>query len=132
MNPTKDKPSHRVLIVDDDRDTREVLRDLLSLRGFDVRTASNGFAAFRQVQLGDEAPCLLLLDLKMPVMDGWSLLDQLPQLPKLKSTKVVLMSGQRIARRIEGSHMLSKPFRLEHLASFVRAIEASCPVCAAI
>lgn len=117
------------MIIDDDEATRDVLRDLLSVRGFDVRTASNGYVALRELQLAAKAPCLILVDLKMPVMDGWGFLDEAHELPKLSSSRIVLMSGQRFAQKIEGIHMLSKPFRLDHLASFLHAVETACAVC---
>lgn len=99
------------------------------VRGFDVRTAWNGHVALRELQLGQGAPCLILVDLKMPVLDGWGFLDELHELPRLSLTRVVLMSGQRFAQRIEGTHLLSKPFRLDHLASFLHAVETACAVC---
>lgn len=120
---------HRCLIIDDDEETRDILRELLAVKGFDVRTAANGFAAFRQLQLEDQAPCLILVDLRMPVMDGWSFIDQLRTLPRCERSRVVLMSAHRVSQRIEGENMLSKPFRLDQLAGFVEAIRGGCRIC---
>lgn len=63
------------MIVDDDEDVRESLRDLLEHVGFEVVLAAHGREALEL--LGRLEPCLLLVDLVMPVMDGWELLREL-------------------------------------------------------
>jgi CheY-like chemotaxis protein len=63
-----------VLVIDDDRDMRELERTALSHNGYAVVTASNGREGLRQLERGH--PCLVLLDLMMPVMDGLAFLDE--------------------------------------------------------
>ena len=59
-----------ILVVEDEVDSREALRDLLELEGYQVRTATNGREALdAMADLGDQL-CIVLLDLFMPVMDG--------------------------------------------------------------
>lgn len=72
---TDEEPCARcVLIVDDDEDIREILRGFLEGQGFQVVLAAHGGEAL--AILDSVAPCLLLLDLVMPEMDGWEFLRQ--------------------------------------------------------
>ena len=64
-----------VLVVDDDRDIRESLAEILRDEGYRVETASNGVEALSAVQRSP--PCLMLLDLMMPVMTGWQVIQRL-------------------------------------------------------
>jgi CheY-like chemotaxis protein len=59
-----------ILVVEDDEGAREALSDILREEGFDVRLAANGREALEQLEEGMR-PCVILLDLVMPVMDGW-------------------------------------------------------------
>jgi CheY-like chemotaxis protein len=83
-----------VLIVEDDRDFRETLVDLLQAEGYRTAEAANGREALARLrQIGP--PCLILLDLMMPVMNGWDFRDQLRQDPALASTPVAILTGVR-------------------------------------
>lgn len=62
--------SHSVLIVDDDADIRETLSDFLQDEGYDVAAVGDGAQALAFLRSGVALPCLILLDLMMPVMDG--------------------------------------------------------------
>lgn len=64
-----------VLVVEDDDDLREILADALRVEGYRVETASNGAEALAAIERSP--PCLMLLDLMMPVMNGWQVVDQL-------------------------------------------------------
>jgi len=64
----------RILVVEDDADVRETLRDVLEMEGFQVDMAVNGRDALQALEATD-APCLILLDLMMPVMNGWEFLE---------------------------------------------------------
>lgn len=65
-----------ILIIEDERDARESLRQLLQLEGFHATTAENGKVGLEMIQ-NDQQPCLILLDLMMPVMNGWQFLEAL-------------------------------------------------------
>lgn len=65
--------SSRVLVVDDDEDTRSVLSDALEAAGYQVETASDGFEALALLARAMATPSLMLIDLHMPNMDGWTL-----------------------------------------------------------
>jgi two-component system KDP operon response regulator KdpE len=64
----------RILVVDDQPDVRDLLKTVLSMRGFDVATAEGGPEALELLQL-DAMPDLILLDVQMPQMDGWDTLS---------------------------------------------------------
>jgi CheY-like chemotaxis protein len=65
-----------ILIIEDEPDLRETLKDLLEISGFKVMTASNGKEGLDHIRNAGN-PCLILLDLMMPVMNGWQFLEAL-------------------------------------------------------
>ena len=65
-------PSRRVLIVEDDDDVRDAIAELLADHAYSPVAAANGQDALDRLQKPDERPCVILLDLMMPVMDGWT------------------------------------------------------------
>ncbi|HEX5475180.1 MAG TPA: response regulator [Vicinamibacterales bacterium] len=118
----------RVMIVEDDRDTREMLGRFLELEGFTVQTASNGRQALDTLKTGPRA-CVILLDLMMPVMDGWQFRAAQTQDPGLSSIPVVVVTaaGQRDhVPPIDADAWLSKPVDLERL---VRTLDPFCRRC---
>ena len=68
-----------ILVVDDDRAIREVVADILESADYRVRTASNGAEALDQIRV--ESPAAVLLDLMMPIMDGWEFLERCRRRP---------------------------------------------------
>ena len=74
---------HPVLVVEDDADIREAVQLILEDEGFDVVTACNGAEAEAELAHMEE-PCLVLLDLMMPVMNGWELLAHLKRDGRLR------------------------------------------------
>jgi CheY-like chemotaxis protein len=82
----------RVLIVEDDPDLRESLQALLERRGYDTETAEHGVEALEKID-PDAPPALILLDLMMPVMDGWQLRQRLLDDPRTAEVPVILLSG---------------------------------------
>jgi CheY-like chemotaxis protein len=82
-----------VLVVDDDDDLRETMELLLSTRGHAVVTAANGAEALQSLQGGPTHPCLILLDLMMPVMDGFEMLRRMGADPALSAVPVIVLTG---------------------------------------
>src|SRR2546428_350964 len=76
--------SHQVLVVDDDLAVRESMRSVLEGEGYAVTAAENGLEALQHLRNGLR-PEVILLDLLMPVMDGWQFLRELRQDPELAS-----------------------------------------------
>ena len=81
----------RVLVVEDEGLIASIAAELLADEGYDVRTAGDGGSALELVL--DWMPCLILLDILMPVMDGRAFLHRLWQLEERDQTPVVLVSG---------------------------------------
>jgi CheY-like chemotaxis protein len=108
-----------VLIVDDDYDLRETMRDVLEEEGYLVETASNGQDALDILREG-ASPEVVVLDLMMPVMDGWHFLDELERDSALADIPVVVMSAsQDGAQRLVDKIFLSKPLDYHTLVATV-------------
>lgn len=116
-----------ILLVDDDADTRMTLRDFLMGEGFVVHTARDGQHALHVLDKIDP-PDLILLDYKMPVMDGKQFLSVLRRTPKVQSIPVVLLSAA--TREWSGAHLevvdvLTKPVDLDVLLNTVSRLSAA-------
>ena len=104
-----------VLIVEDEEDSRETLKDLLELRGFRVETAADGQEALERIdRLGSDCICVMLLDLFMPGVDGWKVYETLQQTGKLDVSRVLITTSAP-HRAPQGSSVMSKPIDLPKL-----------------
>jgi CheY-like chemotaxis protein len=110
-----------VLIVEDDADLREMMAQLLSLEGFRTETVANGRDALEYLQQG-RAPELILLDLMMPVMDGWEFRRRQREDPRLAKVPVVVLSALDASRAadVDGAAFLKKPLDFDRLLELVR------------
>ena len=84
--------SHRILLVDDDPLVREAIETLLRVEGYRVATAAQGQQALDRLRGGFE-PCVIVLDLMMPVKDGWQFRAEQVQDPHLARIPVIVCSG---------------------------------------
>ncbi len=113
----------RVLIIEDDKAVSESMAELLSFEGYDTKVANNGKEGLEILKKGF-APCIILLDLMMPVMDGWTFHSQLKKEPAFLQIPVLVMSGvvdvynhlglDGIVGRVQ------KPINFEALMSLIR------------
>jgi len=107
-----------VLVVEDDRDIRDALRESLVMMGYRVDVASNGEEALRFLA-EHEKPAVILLDLMMPVMDGWQFRVQQQLDPRICDIPVVLITADGNAKHKAdnmGAHdRIKKPFEFEEL-----------------
>jgi CheY-like chemotaxis protein len=110
-----------VLIVEDDEDLREMMAQLLTLEGFDAATVSNGREALEYLHTSS-TPNVILLDLMMPVMDGWEFRRQLEADPTLAPVPVIVLSAldQARAAKIHAAAFLKKPLDFDRLLDLVR------------
>jgi CheY-like chemotaxis protein len=109
-----------VLIVDDDRDIRESLKELLADSGYQVATAENGRAALTQLRAGLR-PGVILLDLMMPVMDGMAFRSEQLSDPDLCTVPVVLITaaGRPATDALRSVTVLHKPLRMRQVLTAV-------------
>jgi CheY-like chemotaxis protein len=88
--------AHPVLVVEDDEDVREAVATILADEGYAVVTACHGREALDVLANGAK-PCLVLLDLMMPVMDGWEVLEAMQQHAAMANIPVIVLSASRDA-----------------------------------
>jgi CheY-like chemotaxis protein len=109
-----------VMIVDDDDAIREALEDVLSDEGYDVVGVSDGQQALDYL-LADlhpaKRPSAILVDLWMPVMDGWKFLDALLEDPRFSRIPLVVLTAARDqrARDLRVAEVLTKPVQLQQV-----------------
>ncbi len=109
-----------VLVVEDHPAIRALLEAALSMEGYAVRTAAHGKAALEQ--LAAFRPCVILLDLVMPVLDGWGFLDAYRGLPGGDARIITMAAGlgnPRQAGDLSVHDHVQKPFDLERLSELV-------------
>jgi CheY-like chemotaxis protein len=116
----------RILIVDDKATSRELLRTVLERQGFTVAEAADGEEALRQARA--EIPDLILLDLQMPVRNGYEVLIELRQDPRFASLPIIAltasaMQGDRERALAAGfTAYLPKPVSLAHLREEIQRL----------
>jgi CheY-like chemotaxis protein len=128
-----------IVVIDDDDDIREAVQEVLQAEGYTTLGAANGQEAIQMLRDTDERPCLILLDLMMPVMDGWEFLKEIDEEPKLHDVPVAIMSAHPSIRKafedrrrkgrstellLHGSTLmlLPKPLNLLKLLSVAREV----------
>jgi two-component system chemotaxis response regulator CheY len=113
-----------ILIVDDDPDILEALSEILEAEGYGVRRARNGSEALQRLD-EDAAPHLILLDLMMPVMDGWEFARRMREREATRAVPIIVLSADRSvsvkAGELGARAHLAKPFDLADLLEAVRA-----------
>jgi CheY-like chemotaxis protein len=117
-----DRPSASVLVVDDDQSIRQLIEDALTDEGYTVRTVAGGSEAIESVR--QDRPDLILLDVNMPRVDGWQVLEELraaagPQTPVVVMTAGFEVQDRALATGAQG--FLGKPFEIDDLLSAVEA-----------
>ena len=111
-----------ILVVEDNQDLRDAVCAVLEDEGYPVRGAANGRQALEALAKGP-VPCLMLLDLMMPVMDGWQVLEALPveAAPAARFPIIVLSAARdRDARHPQVRRSLAKPVRIDVLLEAVQ------------
>ena len=118
--------SKKILLVEDTEDNRQILRDLLSMAGYDTIEARDG--AEGVAKAGEHKPDLILMDIQMPVMDGYEATRRIKADPALKSIPVVAvtsyaLSGDEAKARAAGcDDYIAKPYSPRQMLAKVREI----------
>jgi CheY-like chemotaxis protein len=110
-----------ILVVDDDPAIRDVVADILEISDYPVQTAVNGAEALEKIR--QDQPAAVLLDLMMPVMDGWEFLRACRNESPCSHVPIVVMSAAReasdVADELGAQAFLPKPFELDAILSVV-------------
>lgn len=109
-----------ILVVEDNDDVREMMAVTLELEGHEVATAINGRDALDKLHAGRK-PCLILLDLMMPMMNGWEFQSELEHDPELRDVPIVVVSalGTEMAHAGDAAVVLPKPVDMDELLHVV-------------
>ena len=123
-DPTENAVGGRILVVDDDEDSRHLLRHLLERRGYQVAVADGGRAALERVADGDVD--VILLDVMMPVMDGFDVCRELKRSPETARIPIILLTARddmetrAVGMNLGVSDFLAKPVNTGELFRRVR------------
>jgi CheY-like chemotaxis protein len=114
-----------ILVVEDDKDLRDSLCEALELEGYAAVAAENGQAALRHLATGAQ-PCMILLDLMMPVMDGWTFRQELLKDAACAEIPVIVMTAATPgrARAVAAQAVLYKPL---HMGRVIDVVQEHCP-----
>jgi two-component system, cell cycle response regulator DivK len=116
----------RILVVEDQEDLRGVLRDLLTGSGYAVAEAADGQAGVEATR--SERPDLVLMDIQMPVLDGYEATRQIKADPDLKATPIIAVSSfamkgdEEKARAAGCDHYVTKPYSPLQLLRTIRGV----------
>lgn len=119
--------SKQVLVVEDEEALRTVVAEALREDGYDVMTAANGAEALQLVR--QASPDAIVLDLMMPVMDGWAFLEACRREQRIDGTPVLVVSAHRrlaeiMASEVQADEFIAKPFELDALLGAVERLVA--------
>lgn len=116
----------KILIVDDDQDIVYMIKSVLEKKGYEVETAADGVQALKAVKAN--VPDLMIIDLSMPVMDGWRLSMKVRQDERCKKLPIIVLSGllAQEANQLgtDEPHIIyvAKPFDILNLSEMVTAL----------
>jgi two-component system, chemotaxis family, chemotaxis protein CheY len=113
--------AERILIVDDDESIRQIVRICLTDEGYEVSEAPNGQVALSVLR--EFTPSLILLDLRMPVMDGWEFARRYEKTPGPRAPIVAFvaaLNAEQDCADLDAAGILAKPFDLDDLLRAVR------------
>src|SRR3989337_2404017 len=116
-----------VLVVDEEPQVVWMLQFSLEAEGYQTFAARDGVAALQEVR--EHHPSLMLLDIMMPIMDGWSVLEQLQELPEEDRPRVVVVSARSSLRdrakaaELGADAFMPKPFSVDDLINLLHGLE---------
>jgi CheY-like chemotaxis protein len=111
---------HTLLLVEDEEDLRELMCDALEREGYSVVAASDGEEALKALAKIEGPPCLVLLDLLMPGMNGWDFFEAFKARPELVDVPVLIHSSAPGRAPQGATRVLQKPLGLDRLLSVVQ------------
>lgn len=116
--------NRRILVVEDQEDNRRILRDLLTSRGYDLVEAGDGVQALAAAE--DGHPALILMDVQLPLLDGYEVTRRLKANPALRTIPIIVvtsyaLSGDESKARAAGCNgYVSKPYSARQLLAKIQ------------
>ena len=111
----------RILVVEDDPITCGAVKMVLEWEGYHVDCAVNGQEALNRLRQSEEKPDLILLDVMMPILNGYQFREEQKRDPSIDSIPVVVVSAVAIASSLDASGHIHKPFKPEELLEAIRS-----------
>jgi CheY-like chemotaxis protein len=116
-------PRKTILLVEDDLDIRDVVQEVLEEQGHDVVPARTGRQALEFLALDSQSPPdVVILDLMMPIMTGWQVLETIRRSPQLADIPVVVVTAATQDRPLGAQAFLRKPFDISDLLETIRRL----------
>ncbi len=115
-----------ILIIDDDTAINELIKINLELQGYEVTQAFNGIEGFAKAK--QEEPALIILDVMMPEVDGFTVAQRIRQCPEIAETPILMLTAlSQLSDKVNGFNIgvddyLTKPFEIDELIVRVRAL----------
>lgn len=109
-----------ILVVDDEPEIRESLEEFLTDEGYSVALAADGAEAMERLE-SDTPPCVVILDLLMPVLSGNEVYERMKQDPRLARIPVIVSTSDP-SRAPSGNLIMPKPINLDHLLGVVQRL----------
>jgi DNA-binding response OmpR family regulator len=113
--------ARKVLLVEDDVDVRDLLQDYLEAKGYDVIPAGTGKQALDFLFLDESSPPdIVILDLMMPLVSGWQVLERMRTQPRLANVPVVVLTAVTENKPTGATAVVRKPFHPDALVETMR------------
>jgi CheY-like chemotaxis protein len=113
-----------ILVIEDDQFIRDLMREILEGEGYNVATANNGQDALDQLRKTDHLPFLIMLDLMMPIKDGFTFRKEQQSDPRLQNIPVIVLSADRHMTtrqdELQATDYLKKPASIDDIVDAVR------------
>jgi CheY-like chemotaxis protein len=117
-----------ILLAEDDLDIRDIVQELLEEKGYDVIPARTGKQALDFLSMDPRSPPdIVILDLMMPIVTGWQVLEAIQRDPALAKIPVVVLTAASQDRPSGVAAFLRKPFRIEALLDVVKRLGDGAP-----
>jgi CheY-like chemotaxis protein len=111
--------AHSIVLIEDDQDVRNILGEVMGDAGYQVFGFDNGKEALEWLKQATSPPDLIILDLMMPVMDGWRFVEEQQKDQALAGISVLIFSAHGEIHSVRANRYLSKPVQLEPLLAAV-------------
>jgi len=111
-----------ILVIEDDKSVRDMLKAVLEIEGYNVQTAENGYQGIESI-VRKSPPDAILLDMMMPIMNGWEFMDFLKtNASQFKIPVIIISAFSETAKTVKPEAIVSKPIQLKELLSAIEKL----------